>query len=65
LAVNLTIDARKFNSIEAAVRKFRRVITKSGVLDDYLSHEYFISPATKRRQKIRDAKRKRQFKPQT
>ena len=65
MAVNLTIDARKFSSIEAAVKKFRRIITKSGVLDEYLQHEYFISPAAKRRKKILDAKRKRLFKPQS
>ena len=61
MAVNLTVDARKFASIEAAIRKFRRIVTKSGVLDEYLKHEYFLKPSARRRQKELANKRRRQF----
>lgn len=59
MALNITIDARKFPSFEAAVKRFRKRVEKTGVLEEYLAHQYYTKPSDRRR-RAREARRRQQ-----
>jgi small subunit ribosomal protein S21 len=44
------------NNIEKALRKFKKKIQNSGVLDDLRSHEFYTKPTTARKLKRSAAK---------
>lgn len=49
---------RKDESIDSALRRFKKEVVKSGVLQDLRKHEYYVAPSQKRRLKS-EAARKR------
>lgn len=57
MAINITVDAREFYSIEAAIKRFRKRVEKSGVLKEYLAHQHYEKPSDRRRRQIAARKR--------
>ncbi|MDQ7841006.1 MAG: 30S ribosomal protein S21 [bacterium] len=54
------IRVGKDESLDAALRRFKRQVKRSGILTDAKRHEHFETPAQKKRRKLaRSAKRKR------
>ncbi len=45
--------------IESALRRFKRQVSKSGILSDVKRHQYFETPAEKRKRKAVTARRSR------
>lgn len=43
------------NNVEAALRKWKRLVKESGVIDEYKSRREYIKPTTKRRKQKNDA----------
>ncbi|GGB04570.1 30S ribosomal protein S21 [Macrococcus brunensis] len=52
---------RKNESIEDALRRFKRTVSKSGTIQDARKHEFYEKPSVKRKKKS-EAARKRKFK---
>ncbi|MDI6771853.1 MAG: 30S ribosomal protein S21 [bacterium] len=53
------IRVGKDESLDAALRRFKRQVKRSGILTDAKRHEHFETPAQKKRRKLaRSAKRK-------
>ncbi|HEY9844795.1 MAG TPA: 30S ribosomal protein S21 [Candidatus Caenarcaniphilales bacterium] len=48
--------------IESALRRFKRQVSKSGILTDVKKHQYFETPAEKRKRKALAARRSRRLK---
>ncbi|MBM3469404.1 MAG: 30S ribosomal protein S21 [Armatimonadetes bacterium] len=54
------IRVGKDESLDAALRRFKRQVKRSGILTDAKRHEHFETPAQKKRRKLaRSAKRRR------
>lgn len=49
---------RKDESLDSALRRFKKEVTKAGILQDLRKHEYYVAPSQKRRLKS-EAARKR------
>ncbi len=47
--------------IESALRRFKRQVSKAGILADVKSHRHFGAPLEKRKRKAIMARRKRRF----
>jgi small subunit ribosomal protein S21 len=47
--------------IESALRRFKRQVSKAGILADVKSHRHFETPLEKRKRKAIMARRKRRF----
>lgn len=47
--------------IESALRRFKRQVSKAGILADAKSHRHFETPIEKRKRKAVMARRKRRF----
>ena len=60
MSCNLTIDARKFPHAEAAFRKFRKRVEKTGIIEDMLRHQYFEKPSARRHRKKLNQRRRSQ-----
>ena len=56
------IIAREDESVDSALRRFRRVTEKAGVLKRVRDTEYFTKPAKKRQRTIAAAKKRHQKK---
>ncbi|MGE5509180.1 MAG: 30S ribosomal protein S21 [Chitinophagales bacterium] len=50
----------KNESIDSALRRFKKLCQKSGVLAEARKHEHYLSPSVKRKKKA-EAARKRKF----
>lgn len=57
MAHNLTIDARQFPNLEAALKRFRKRVERTGILEDYLAHLHYEKPSDRRRRKAAARKR--------
>ena len=55
-ALSVVVDAR---GIEVALRVFKRLIMKEGLLKDIKRHAYFEKPGDRKRRKTREAIRRR------
>lgn len=55
-----TTRIRKNESIENAIRRFKRTVSKSGTLQEYRKREYYEKPSVRRKKKS-EAARKRKF----
>ncbi len=55
-ALTVVVDAR---GIEVALRVFKRLIMKEGLLKDIKRHAYFEKPGDRKRRKTREAIRRR------
>lgn len=51
---------RKNESIETALRRFKKSVSKSGTLQEYRKREYYEKPSVRRKLKS-EAARKRKF----
>jgi len=54
------VKVGKTESIDSALRRFKRTCQKSGVLAEYRKHEHYEKPSVKRKKKS-EAARKRKF----
>lgn len=52
---------RKDESLENALRRFRRNVSKSGTLAEYRRREYYVKPSVRRKKKSEAARKKRRF----
>ena len=55
-ALTVLVDDR---GIEAALRVFKRLVLKEGLLKDIKRHEHYENPGDRKRRKTRDAIRRR------
>lgn len=57
MASNVTVrKTKKFDSNEYLIRKFKKKCEKAGILKDLRSHEEYMSPSQKRREKSKQAR---------
>lgn len=54
-----TTRVRKNESIEDALRRFRRDVSRSGTLSEYRKREYYVKPSVRRKKKSEAARKKR------
>lgn len=54
----MAIIVRKDESLESALRRFKKEIIKSGKLQEYRKKEYYVAPSEKRRLKSEAARRR-------
>lgn len=52
------VKVREGESIEEALRRFKRQCERDGIMQEIKKREYFESPATKRKKKAVELKRK-------
>ena len=57
----LGVDVGDFKSFEAAVKKFRKIVEKEGVIRQVLDRKYYKKPSKKRHDKRRQILRRRQL----
>lgn len=57
----LGVDVGDFKSFEAAVKKFRKIVEKEGVIRQVLDRKYYKKPSQKRHDKRRQILRRRQL----
>ncbi|HEX6593098.1 MAG TPA: 30S ribosomal protein S21 [Bacillota bacterium] len=50
---------RKNESIEDALRRFKRNVSKSGTLSEYRKREYYVKPSVRRKKKSEAARKRR------
>jgi len=48
-------------SLDAAIKRFKRNCAKAGVLSELRKREHFESPSVKRRKKSEEARKKKKF----
>ncbi|WP_448380246.1 30S ribosomal protein S21 [Gloeomargarita sp.] len=48
-------------SIESALRRFKRQVSKAGILATVKHRQYFETPQEKRKRKAKNARRKRRY----
>ena len=53
-----TVYARKEESVEGMIRRWRRKVDKQGILEDMDKHVYYLSPAEKKRAKKKEAQKR-------
>lgn len=54
----MSIKLRPDESVDSALRRFKREVMRSEVLNDLRKKEYFVSPSEKRRMKSAAARKK-------
>lgn len=54
----MSIKLRPDESVDSALRRFKREVMRSEVLTDLRKKEYFVSPSEKRRMKSAAARKK-------
>ncbi|WLR49891.1 30S ribosomal protein S21 [Bacillus tianshenii] len=52
---------RKNESLEDALRRFKRSVSKSGTLAEYRKREFYEKPSVRRKKKSEAARKKRKF----
>jgi ribosomal protein S21 len=57
----LQVNVGEFRSFEAAVKKFRKVVEKEGIIKHVLEHRSFTKPSQVRHNKKRLAMRRREL----
>lgn len=60
MSMSNTTRVRKNESIEDALRRFRRSVSKNGTLSEYRKREFYEKPSVKRKKKS-EAARKRKY----
>ena len=51
------ITVRNNESIDSALKRFRRAVQQDGVLKDARKHEFYEKPSEKRKLKVKNAKK--------
>ncbi|MGD9382048.1 MAG: 30S ribosomal protein S21, partial [Candidatus Thorarchaeota archaeon] len=57
----LGVNVGEFKSFEAAVKKFRKLVEKEGIIKQVLDRRAFMKPSQKRHNKKRQAIRRREL----
>ena len=57
--------ARKDETVDSLIKRFKKEYAKSGILADYRKHEAYVAPSQKRREKRERNARLRQKKQHT
>lgn len=52
----MTTKVRKNESIDRALKRFKRQVNESGVLNEYRSRTEYIKPSVRKREKLKKAK---------
>lgn len=60
ISMSNTTRVRKNESLEDALRRFKRSVSKSGTLQEYRKREHYEKPSVRRKKKS-EAARKRKF----
>lgn len=60
ISMSNTTRVRKNESLDDALRRFKRSVSKSGTLSEYRKREFYEKPSVRRKKKS-DAARKRKF----
>ncbi len=60
ISMSNTTRVRKNESLEDALRRFKRSVSKSGTLQEYRKREHYEKPSVKRKKKS-EAARKRKY----
>ena len=60
ISMSNTTSVRKNESLEDALRRFKRNVSKSGTLQEYRKREHYEKPSVRRKKKS-EAARKRKF----
>lgn len=60
ICMSTTTRIRKNESLEDALRRFKRSVSKSGTLTEYRKREYYEKPSVRRKKKS-EAARKRKY----
>ena len=55
------IKVGKNESLDSALRRFKRTCQRSGVMQDMRKHEHYEKPSIKRKKKSEAARKKRKF----
>lgn len=55
------IKVGKNESLDSALRRFKRTCQRSGVMQDMRKHEHYEKPSIKRKKKSEAARKKRRF----
>ena len=59
MAVNAEVKVRPNESIEKAIRRFSKMVRKSGILDEVREKQYYEKPSVKKKKKRQEAARRR------
>lgn len=59
LSMSNTTRVRKNESIEDALRRFRRSVSKNGTLSEYRKREFYEKPSVRRKKKSEAARKRR------
>lgn len=57
--MSTTTRIRKNESLEDALRRFKRSVSKSGTLTEYRKREYYEKPSVRRKKKSEAARKRR------
>lgn len=58
---HVTIEVKQFNSFEAAVRRFRKRVERTGLIQEILACQHFEKPSDRRRRKSKERRRQQQL----
>lgn len=58
---NITVEVDKVGSFEAAVRRFRKRVERTGLLSDIMKKDHYIKPSDKRRAKKQERRRQQKI----
>ncbi|NLM84842.1 MAG: 30S ribosomal protein S21 [Clostridiales bacterium] len=53
------VHVKENESLDSALKRFKRSCAKAGVLSDFRKKEYYLSPSVKRRKKSEAARKKK------
>ncbi len=59
LSMSNTTRVKKNESIEDALRRFRRSVSKNGTLSEYRKREYYEKPSVRRKKKSEAARKRK------
>lgn len=54
----MAVKARPGESVDSLLKRFKKEMAKSGILQDVRKHEYYIAPSEKRRLKSKNAQKR-------
>ncbi|HAK05549.1 MAG TPA: 30S ribosomal protein S21 [Firmicutes bacterium] len=54
-------QVRENESLDEALRRFKRQVNKSGILKEARKREFYLKPGVKRKMKIKEARRAKNY----
>jgi len=52
------VEVRQNESLERALKRFKKKLQREGILKQYKDREFYEKPSTRRRRKIKEAEKK-------